>query len=183
MSPNGGSARMPQAADPGVGDIPAADKTEQILAAVQGMQNQLTGVVKRVAKLEAPGGLSASAGKAARGRTVFFSEEDSEEDEEYEPKLPIQPPQPMRKGTRDFEVKESMDGKVFVYVDDVDAAVGGGGRGLAGLEKACRMWLQRGFAAGRLSSRSARTSRKSRVAAACSRTSSSTRMSSTIVWR
>ena len=104
------------------------------------MQKQLTGVVKRVAKLvaklDAPGGLSASAGKAARGRTVFFSEEDSEEDEEYEPKLPIQPPQPMRKGTRDFEVKESMDGKVFVYVDDVDAAVGGGGRGLAGLEKA-----------------------------------------------
>ena len=39
MSPNGGSARMPQAADPGVGDTPAADKTEQILAAVQSMQN------------------------------------------------------------------------------------------------------------------------------------------------
>ena len=106
--------------------------TAKILEAIQGVKEQVKGMESRVAKLEAP----AAKQKGGRTRTVFFGEKDSEEDEEYEPKLPIQPPQPMRKGTRDFEVKESMDGKVFVYVDDVDAAVGGGGRGLAGLEKA-----------------------------------------------
>ena len=37
---------------------------------------------------------------------------------------------------REVEIKEPAGGKVIVYVDAEDAAAGGGGRGLAGLEKA-----------------------------------------------
>ena len=104
------------------------------------MQNQLTGAVKRVAKLEAPRGLSASAGKAARGRTVFFSEEedgDDEEDESDDPKPPVRkmlPREAERRGTRKQRV-ELQDDQIALYVDSADSAVGGGGRGIAGLQE------------------------------------------------
>ena len=109
------------------------DATAKIQEAIQGVKDDVKGMEKRVAKLEAP----AAKPKATPGRTVFFGEDDTDDEEEPEPPLPIPPVKAGRKADpREVEIKEPAGGKVIVYVDAEDAAVGGGGRGLAGLEKA-----------------------------------------------
>ena len=126
VSPGGGSVGMGSSG----GDT---DATAKILEAIQGVKDDVKGMEKRVAKLEAP----AAKPKATPGRTVFFGEDDTDEEEEPEPPLPIPPVKAGRKAEpREVEIKEPAGGKVIVYVDAEDAAVGGGGRGLAGLEKA-----------------------------------------------
>ena len=126
LSPGGGNVEMTPSGE-------SADATAKILAAIKDVKADVKSMETRVAKLEAPTGKQ----KIERARTVFFGEEDSEEDEEEEPPLPLVPPTPKRKDLgREVDVKGPANGKVIVYLDDVDAAVGGGGRGLAGLEKA-----------------------------------------------
>ena len=126
LSPGGGSVEMNPSGE-------SADATAKILAAIKDVKADVKSMETRVTKLETP----MEKQKSTRARTVFFGDEDSEEDEEEEPPLPLVPPTPKRKGLgREVDVKGPANGKVIVYLDDVDAAVGGGGRGLAGLEKA-----------------------------------------------
>ena len=126
LSPGGGSVEMNPSGE-------SADATAKILAAIKDVKADVKSMETRVTKLETP----MEKQKSTRARTVFFGDEDSEEDEEEKPPLSLVPPTPKRKGLgREVDTKGQANGKVIVYLDDVDAAVGGGGRGLAGLEKA-----------------------------------------------
>ena len=82
---NGGGASMPQTPDPGVGETTGRDKLDKLLATVEGMATQLTGVVSRVAKLENPPDTRGSARRETRRGTVFFDEEE----EALAPPLPL----------------------------------------------------------------------------------------------
>ena len=142
LSPNGGGASMPQIPDPGVGETTGRDKLDKLLATVEGMATQLTGVVSRVAKLENPHGTRGSARRETRRGTVFFVEEE-EEEEDSDDERPRGSQIPVRKqdervvdrhGATKPAVERRED-QIVVYVDSADGAVGGGGRGIAGLEK------------------------------------------------
>ena len=74
VSPGGGSVGMGSSG----GDT---DATAKILEAIQGVKDDVKGMEKRVAKLEAP----AAKPKATPGRAVFFGEDDTDEEEEPEP--------------------------------------------------------------------------------------------------
>ena len=91
LSPSGGGARMPATPQ---GAHAASSDTAKILEAIQGVKTQVNGVETRLTKLEMP----AAKQKGAQNRTVFFGKGDSEEDKYFEPPLPIQPPNPVRKG-------------------------------------------------------------------------------------
>ena len=71
----------------------ASSDTAKIHDAIQDVKTQVHGMETRLTKQEMP----AAKQKAQQNRTVFFGE-DSEEDEYFEPPLPIQPPNPVRKG-------------------------------------------------------------------------------------
>ena len=140
LSPNGGGASMPQTPDPGVGETTGRDKLDKLLATVEGMANQLTGVVSRVAKLENPHDTRGSARRETRRGTVFFDEEEEEDSDDERPRgsqIPVRK-QDERVVDRHGATKpavERREDQIVVYVDSADGAVGGGGRGIAGLEK------------------------------------------------
>ena len=112
----------------------------KLLAKVEGMANQITGVVSRVAKLENPHGTRGSARRETRKGTVFFDEEEEEDSDDERPgasKLPVRKLDERvvdRRGASKPAVERRED-QIVVYVDSADGAVGGGGRGIAGLEK------------------------------------------------
>ena len=140
LSPNGGGASMPQTPDPGVGETTGRDKLDKLLATVEGMATQLTGVVSRVAKLENPHDTRGSARRETRRGTVFFDEEEKEDSDDERPRgsqIPVRK-QDERVVDRHGATKpavERREDQIVVYVDSADGAVGGGGRGIAGLEK------------------------------------------------
>ena len=140
LSPNGGGASMPQTPDPGVGETTGRDKLDKLLATVEGMATQLTGVVSRVAKLENPHDTRGSARRETRRGTVFFDEEEEEDSDDERPRgsqIPVRK-QDERVVDRHGATKpavERREDQIVVYVDSADGAVGGGGRGIAGLEK------------------------------------------------
>ena len=140
LSPNGGGASMPQSPDPGVGETTGRDKLDKLLATVEGMATQLTGVVSRVAKLENPHDTRGSARRETRRGTVFFDEEEEEDSDDEHPRgsqIPVRK-QDERVVDRHGATKpavERREDQIVVYVDSADGAVGGGGRGIAGLEK------------------------------------------------
>ena len=140
LSPNGGGAIMPQTPDPGVGETTGRDKLDKLLATVEGMATQLTGVVSRVAKLENPHDTRGSARRETRRGTVFFDEEEEEDSDDERPRgsqIPVRK-QDERVVDRHGATKpavERREDQIVVYVDSADGAVGGGGRGIAGLEK------------------------------------------------
>ena len=140
LSPNGGGASMPQSPDPGVGETTGRDKLDKLLATVEGMATQLTGVVSRVAKLENPHDTRGSARRETRRGTVFFDEEEKEDSDDERPRgsqIPVRK-QDERVVDRHGATKpavERREDQIVVYVDSADGAVGGGGRGIAGLEK------------------------------------------------
>ena len=140
LSPNGGGASMPQTPDPGVGETTGRDKLDKLLATVEGMANQLTGVVSRVAKLENPHDTRGSARRETRRGTVFFDEEEEEDSDDERPRgsqIPVRKQDERvvdRRGATKPAVERRED-QIVVYVDSADGAVGGGGRGIAGLEK------------------------------------------------
>ena len=140
LSPNGGGASMPQSPDPGVGETTGRDKLDKLLATVEGMATQLTGVVSRVAKLENPHDTRGSARRETRRGTVFFDEEEEEDSDDERPRgsqIPVRK-QDERVVDRHGATKpavERREDQIVVYVDSADGAVGGGGRGIAGLEK------------------------------------------------
>ena len=140
LSPNGGGASMPQIPDPGVGETTGRDKLDKLLATVEGMATQLTGVVSRVAKLENPHDTRGSARRETRGGTVFFDEEEEEDSDDERPRgsqIPVRKQDERvvdRRGATKPAVERRED-QIVVYVDSADGAVGGGGRGIAGLEK------------------------------------------------
>ena len=140
LSPNGGGASMPQSPDPGVGETTGRDKLDKLLATVEGMANQLTGVVSRVAKLENPHDTRGSARRETRRGTVFFDEEEEEDSDDERPRgsqIPVRKQDERvvdRRGATKPAVERRED-QIVVYVDSADSAVGGGGRGIAGLEK------------------------------------------------
>ena len=140
LSPNGGGASMPQTPDPGVGETTGRDKLDKLLATVEGMANQLTGVVSRVAKLENPHDTRGSARRETRRGTVFFDEEEEEDSDDERPRgsqIPVRKQDERvvdRRGATKPAVERRED-QIVVYVDSADSAVGGGGRGIAGLEK------------------------------------------------
>ena len=76
------------------GGTAASSDTAKILEAIQDMKAQVKGMETRVAKLEMP----AAKPKGAQNRKVFFGEGDLEENEYFEPPLPVQPPNPVRRG-------------------------------------------------------------------------------------
>ena len=131
---------MPQTPDPGVGETTGRDKLDKLLATVEGMANQLTGVVSRVAKLENPPDTRGSARRETRRGTVFFDEEEEEDSDDERPRgsqIPVRK-QDERVVDRHGATKpavERREDQIVVYVDSADGAVGGGGRGIAGLEK------------------------------------------------
>ena len=137
---NGGGASMPQTPDPGVGETTGRDKLDKLLATVEGMATQLTGVVSRVAKLENPPDTRGSARRETRRGTVFFDEEEEEDSDDERPRgsqIPVRK-QDERVVDRHGATKpavERREDQIVVYVDSADGAVGGGGRGIAGLEK------------------------------------------------
>lgn len=140
LSPNGGGASMPQTPDPGVGETTGRDKLDKLLATVEGMATQLTGVVSRVAKLENPHDTRGSARRETRRGTVFFDEEEEEDSDDERPRgsqIPVRKQDERvvdRRGATKPAVERRED-QIVVYVDSADGAVGGGGRGIAGLEK------------------------------------------------
>ena len=140
LSPNGRGASMPQTPDPGVGETTGRDKLDKLLATVEGMATQLTGVVSRVAKLENPHDTRGSARRETRRGTVFFDEEEEEDSDDERPRgsqIPVRK-QDERVVDRHGATKpavERREDQIVVYVDSADGAVGGGGRGIAGLEK------------------------------------------------
>ena len=140
LSPNGGGASMPQSPDPGVGETTGRDKLDKLLATVEGMATQLTGVVSRVAKLENPHDTRGSARRETRRGTVFFDEEEEEDSDDERPRgaqIPVRKQDERvvdRRGATKPAVERRED-QIVVYVDSADGAVGGGGRGIAGLEK------------------------------------------------
>ena len=140
LSPNGRGASMPQTPDPGVGETTGRDKLDKLLATVEGMATQLTGVVSRVAKLENPHDTRGSARRETRRGTVFFDEEEEEDSDDERPRgsqIPVRK-QDERVVDRREATKpavERREDQIVVYVDSADGAVGGGGRGIAGLEK------------------------------------------------
>ena len=140
LSPNGGGASMPQTPDPGVGETTGRDKLDKLLATVEGMATQLTGVVSRVAKLENPHDTRGSARRETRRGTVFFDEEEEEDSDDEHPRgsqIPVRKQDERvvdRRGATKPAVERRED-QIVVYVDSADGAVGGGGRGIAGLEK------------------------------------------------
>ena len=140
LSPNGGGASMPQIPDPGVGETTGRDKLDKLLATVEGMATQLTGVVSRVAKLENPHDTRGSARRETRRGTVFFDEEEEEDSDDERPRgaqIPVRKQDERvvdRRGATKPAVERRED-QIVVYVDSADGAVGGGGRGIAGLEK------------------------------------------------
>ena len=140
LSPNGGGASMPQIPDPGVGETTGRDKLDKLLATVEGMATQLTGVVSRVAKLENPHDTRGSARRETRRGTVFFEEEEEEDSDDERPRgsqIPVRKQDERvvdRRGATKPAVERRED-QIVVYVDSADGAVGGGGRGIAGLEK------------------------------------------------
>ena len=140
LSPNGGGASMPQIPDPGVGETTGRDKLDKLLATVEGMATQLTGVVSRVAKLENPHDTRGSARRETRRGTVFFDEEEEEDSDDERPRgsqIPVRKQDEQvvdRRGATKPAVERRED-QIVVYVDSADGAVGGGGRGIAGLEK------------------------------------------------
>ena len=140
LSPNGGGASMPQSPDPGVGETTGRDKLDKLLATVEGMAAQLTGAVSRVAKLENPSDTRGSARRETRRGTVFFDEEEEEDSDDERPRgsqIPVRKQDERvvdRRGATKPAVERRED-QIVVYVDSADGAVGGGGRGIAGLEK------------------------------------------------
>ena len=131
---------MPQTPDPGVGETTGRDKLDKLLATVEGMATQLTGVVSRVAKLENPHDTRGSARRETRRGTVFFDEEEEEDSDDERPRgaqIPVRKQDERvvdRRGATKPAVERRED-QIVVYVDSADGAVGGGGRGIAGLEK------------------------------------------------
>ena len=94
---------------------------DMLLAKVEGMANQMTSVVSRVAKLENPRGTSASAHRETRNRTVFIDDDEEEEDYDDEhpesPKLPVQDERVADRRAASKPAVERREDQIVVYID------------------------------------------------------------------